>query len=49
MRDMHLILLDGLPGSGKSTATDYVANCLNEAGVAARAYYESEDGPSPST
>jgi hypothetical protein len=44
MRDMHLILLDGLPGSGKSTATDYVAHCLNEAGVAARAYYESEDG-----
>lgn len=44
MRDTHLILLDGLPGSGKTTATAYVAHCLAEAGVAARAYYESDDG-----
>lgn len=43
MRNTHLILLDGLPGSGKSTATAYVARCLNEGGAVARAYYETED------
>lgn len=42
MRDTHLILLDGLPGSGKSTATNQIVRYFAGRGVAVQAYSETE-------
>ncbi len=46
MRDTKLILLDGLPGSGKSTTAEYLAARIRQCGSAVRLLMEvQEDHP----
>ena len=40
MRSTKLVLVEGFPGSGKSTTADYLAACLRKAGLVARCYFE---------
>lgn len=42
MRDTKLILIEGLPGAGKSTTTRYLQNALNRQGIECRGYLEDE-------
>jgi hypothetical protein len=42
MRDTRLILIEGLPGSGKSTAARVLAGRLNARGLTARALLETQ-------
>jgi hypothetical protein len=46
MLSTRLILIEGLPGSGKSTTAAYLASMLRQQGLDARAYLE-EDDPHP--
>lgn len=46
MLNTKLILIEGLPGAGKSTTTKYLQNALNQQGFACRGYLE-EDRPHP--
>ena len=44
MRDTRLILIEGLPGSGKSTTAQFLTRTLTKAGIANRWWYEEEKG-----
>ncbi len=44
MRDTKLILVEGLPGSGKSTTTTYLAELLRQGGATVAAYLEKQPG-----
>jgi thymidylate kinase len=46
MLETKLILVEGFPGAGKSTTTDYLRALLRERGFACRAFLE-EDDPHP--
>jgi len=46
MLNTKLILIEGLPGAGKSTTTEYLQNALNQQGLECRGYLE-EDRPHP--
>jgi thymidylate kinase len=42
--DTKLILVEGLPGSGKSTTSQYISECLTQSGVKNKWWYEEESG-----
>src|SRR5262249_32067559 len=42
MRDTRLILIEGLPGSGKSTTAQWLCHLLEGSGVAARWFHEQD-------
>lgn len=44
MRDTKLVLVEGLPGSGKSTTTTYLAELLRQRDVPVAAYLETAPG-----
>jgi thymidylate kinase len=44
MIDTKLILVEGLPGSGKSTTAQFVSKCLSESGIENKWWYEEEKG-----
>jgi thymidylate kinase len=44
MIDTKLILVEGVPGSGKSTTAQYISKCLSESGIANKWWYEEEKG-----
>jgi hypothetical protein len=46
MSDTKLVLIEGLPGAGKSTTTRHIGTTLQQQGVACRWYLE-EDDPHP--
>jgi thymidylate kinase len=46
MLDTKLILIEGLPGAGKSTSTDHLGKVLQQQGIPCRQYQE-EDDPHP--
>lgn len=44
MIDTKLILVEGLPGSGKSTTAQFISKCLSESGIENKWWYEEEEG-----
>jgi thymidylate kinase len=44
MIDTKLILVEGLPGSGKSTTSQFISKCLSESGIKNKWWYEEEKG-----
>jgi thymidylate kinase len=44
MIDTKLILVEGVPGSGKSTTAQFISKCLSESGIANKWWYEEEKG-----
>ena len=44
MIDTRLILVEGLPGSGKSTTAQFIAKCLSDNGIPNKWWYEEEQG-----
>ncbi len=43
MRDTKLILIEGIPGSGKSSLAQFIAHTLAHQGIACRWWYEEEN------
>src|SRR5262245_6768626 len=46
MIDMKLILVEGIPGTGKTTTTENLGTSLQQRGIECRWYFE-EDNPHP--
>ncbi|MFD0618141.1 hypothetical protein ACFQZR_11760 [Paenibacillus sp. GCM10027629] len=44
MIDSKIILVEGLPGSGKSTTAQFISQCLSDGGIANKWWYEEEEG-----
>ncbi|WP_018757212.1 hypothetical protein [Paenibacillus terrigena] len=44
MIDTKIILVEGLPGSGKSTTAQFISQCLSDSGIANKWWYEEEEG-----
>jgi hypothetical protein len=44
MLNTKLILIEGLPGSGKSTTAQFISHCLTKSGIDNRWWYEEEKG-----
>ncbi|MFD1676135.1 hypothetical protein [Alicyclobacillus fodiniaquatilis] len=42
MRKTKLILIEGIPGSGKSSTAQYIMRCLAQAGTSCRWFYEED-------
>jgi hypothetical protein len=43
MLDSRLILVEGFPGAGKSTTTEYIGSILQQSGMACRWFLEDDD------
>ncbi|QYR21273.1 hypothetical protein KZ483_26935 [Paenibacillus sp. sptzw28] len=44
MIDTKLVLIEGLPGSGKSTTAQFISRCLSQSGIKNKWWYEEEKG-----
>jgi thymidylate kinase len=44
VKKTNLILIEGLPGSGKSTTAQFVSNCISDSGIENKWWYEEEEG-----